>query len=204
MWAIFLPAAPWAGSGLADGGRARQKRAMTGYFRGNRRRGIHRAGQAVALFAGAIGLGAGGTYVSLRGLPAPLARLAGMAQPAAVTGADRLSARFSRCSGPARDNCVVDGDTFWFQGAKIRVADIDTPETHPPRCPYEAKLGEQATERMQALLNEGPFSLEEGDRDTDRYGRELRVVTRGGQSLGETLVREGLAREWVGYRSPWC
>lgn len=52
--------------------------------------------------------------------------------PAATS--DSHSARFSICSGSPRTNCVVDGDTFWFRGQKIRIADIDTPELSPPRC----------------------------------------------------------------------
>jgi hypothetical protein len=27
---------------------------------------------------------------------------------------------------------------------------------------------------------------------------------RGGESVGEVLVREGLAEEWQGYRRDWC
>lgn len=99
---------------------------------------------------------------------------------------------------------VVDGDTFWIGGEKVRVADIDAPETHPPRCAYEADLGARATRRLAVLLAAGPFALEPVDRDTDRYGRKLRIVTRGGQSLGGILVAEGLARPWIGHRDPWC
>lgn len=117
---------------------------------------------------------------------------------------DTLSARFGFCHTGGGTNCVVDGDTFWFQGERVRVMDIDAPETHPPRCAEEAALGTRATQRLQALMNAGPFSLESGDRDVDRYGRMLRVVTRGGQSIGEMLVAEGLAREWDGARRPWC
>jgi endonuclease YncB( thermonuclease family) len=36
---------------------------------------------------------------------------------------------------------VVDGDTFWFRGEKIRIADIDTPELSPPRCERERERG---------------------------------------------------------------
>ena len=82
--------------------------------------------------------------------------------------------------------------------------DIDTPETHPPRCPIEAALGARATQRLHQLLNDGAVDLQPVDRDTDRYGRLLRIVTRNGQSLGETLVGEGLARRWDGARHPWC
>lgn len=100
---------------------------------------------------------------------------------------------------------VVDGDTFWLNGEKIRIADIDTPETHPPRCAYEAELGARATRRLEALLREAPFELAAiGGRDEDRYGRKLRIVTRGGRSLGDMLVAEGLARTWTGRREPWC
>ena len=124
--------------------------------------------------------------------------------PSPFMGRDALSGRFGLChSGGGRD-CVVDGDTFWFGGEKIRIADIDTPETHGPRCAEEAALGAEATQRMHALLNEGPFTLESADRDTDRYGRKLRIVTRGGDSLGGVLVDEGLARWYAGGRQGWC
>lgn len=100
---------------------------------------------------------------------------------------------------------VVDGDTFWIGGDKVRIADIDTPETHPPRCADEAERGERATRRLAALLNEGPFELQPiAGRDVDRYGRKLRIVTRNGRSLGDVLVAEGLARTWTGRREPWC
>jgi len=112
--------------------------------------------------------------------------------------------RFGLCSTGSGANCVIDGDTFWNQGVKIRVADIDSPETHPPRCMREADLGRRATLRLQELLNQGPFQLETKSRDEDRYRRKLRVITRDGQSLGLLLVNEGLARGRTGKRQSWC
>jgi len=41
-------------------------------------------------------------------------------------------------------------------------------------------------------------------RGTDRFGRKLRIVTRGGASVGAVLIGEGLARRWGGARRPWC
>jgi endonuclease YncB( thermonuclease family) len=120
------------------------------------------------------------------------------------TRSDTLSADFGFCHSGGGTDCVVDGDTFWFRGEKYRIADIDTPETHGPACSAEGALGARATMRLQALLNAGAFSLERGDRDTDRYGRALRIVTRDGQSIGGQLVAEGLARRWDGARHPWC
>lgn len=111
---------------------------------------------------------------------------------------------FSLCHTGGGTDCVVDGDTIWMGGEKIRIADIDAPETHPSRCAEEARLGEAATLRLQALLNAGPVRLAAADRDTDRYGRKLRIVMRGNASIGGMLVREGFAREWTGRRQPWC
>lgn len=120
-------------------------------------------------------------------------------------GPDVLAASFSYCGGgAARISCVVDGDTFWFRGEKIRIADIDAPELSPPRCAHEARLGEAAKQRLLRLLNEGAFSLSAGFRDEDPYGRKLRTVSRNGTSLGEILVSEGLARPWTGSRRSWC
>lgn len=121
-----------------------------------------------------------------------------------ASSSDRDAARFGLCHAGGGSNCVVDGDTIYYRGVKIRIADIDTPETHQPRCPAEARLGAQATQRLHALVNAGPFTLESVDRDEDRFGRKLRVLTRGGESLGGVLVREGLARWYRGGRQPWC
>lgn len=100
---------------------------------------------------------------------------------------------------------VIDGDTFDYGGMRIRIADIDTPEVNG-RCAHETNLASRATQRMNALLAAGPFDLHPlpSGRDEDRYGRKLRIVTRGGRSLGNVLVAEGLARTWTGRREPWC
>lgn len=116
-----------------------------------------------------------------------------------------IFATYSNCHGQAKQFCVVDGDTIRFEGVKIRISDIDTPEVFSPKCRYEADLGRKATQRMQVLLNEGPVTLmRNGSRDVDRYGRKLLVVMRSEQSLGDILVTEGLARRWDGARRSWC
>lgn len=117
---------------------------------------------------------------------------------------DTLSARFALCDGPIRTNCVIDGDTFWFKGDKIRIADIDAPEISSPHCEDEKIAGEIARDRLLELLNAGSFTLQAGLRDSDRYGRKLRTVTRSNRSLGEMLVQEGLARRWNEPRRDWC
>jgi micrococcal nuclease len=118
---------------------------------------------------------------------------------------DHEAAHFTLCKGPDRITCVVDGDTIWYQGSKIRLTDINAPEVSEPQCDDELALGEKATRRLVALLNAGPFSLvADAGRDTDKYGRKLRSIRRGGKSLGAVLVSEGLAERWTGHRRDWC
>ena len=115
-----------------------------------------------------------------------------------------VRASFGYCYRGGGTNCVVDGDTFYIEGAKVRIADIDAPETHPPRCPYEAQLGNQATEKLHALLNSGAVTMTSIDRDRDIYGRLLRNVSVNGADVGEAMVSAGVAREYAGGRRPWC
>lgn len=114
------------------------------------------------------------------------------------------AAAFALCPSGPRETCVVDGDTFWLRGEKIRIADINAPETHGAACPAEQVLGDRAASRLAALLSAGDFVLVTRGRAVDRYGRQLRVVMRGGKSLGAQLVSEGLAEVWRGRRSDWC
>jgi micrococcal nuclease len=96
---------------------------------------------------------------------------------------------YVKCGKAKRISCAVDSDTFWHRGAKIRIADINMHETSRPVCAYEAGLGARATLRLTQLLNAGPFALEQQGRDVDRYGRQLRIVTRDGRS--QTCVIDG-------------
>lgn len=130
----------------------------------------------------------------------------GLAVPIATPSRNAAQAATSYpiCHTGGGTDCVVDGDTAWIGGVKVRVADIDAPETHPPRCPSEADLGDRATRRLAELLSEGPFELAAIERDQDVYGRKLRVIMRNGRSIGDQLVSEGLARSWDGRRHPWC
>lgn len=112
---------------------------------------------------------------------------------------------FTLCGKPNRQNCVVDGDTIHYDGVIIRIEGIDAPETHRFKCESERALGMRATRRLLELVNAGPFEIaRKGRRDTDKYGRKLRVLERDGSSFGDILVAEGLARRWDGARRGWC
>jgi endonuclease YncB( thermonuclease family) len=118
--------------------------------------------------------------------------------------------RFTRC-GPGRGHaCVIDGDTFKLGQRKIRIIGIDTPEVDA-QCPAEAAKAEASTAELQRLLNQGPFRMTGriGDQK-DRYGRDLRALTRirpdgTEQSIAEDMRASGLARRYLGgFRGGWC
>ncbi|MBB4956039.1 endonuclease YncB(thermonuclease family) [Agrobacterium vitis] len=137
--------------------------------------------------------------------PLPPATTLVSALPAPTVVRHRASGKFYYCGTTGLDNCVVDGDTFWFNKVKIRVADIDAPETEQAKCKAERDRGFAAKVRLRELLNAGGFAVESfGARDEDQYGRKLRVITRNGRSLGGVMVEEGLARPWTGHRMSWC
>lgn len=120
--------------------------------------------------------------------PRPVA-LVGMVRPMPLCGSGR------------RISCVVDGDTFWVSGEKVRLEGIDAPEIKGA-CAYERDLAQRATRRLSELLSGQNFALQR--RGTDRYGRTLaRAVTPIGEA-GDILVREGLARPWRGRKEQWC
>lgn len=113
-------------------------------------------------------------------------------------------AHFAYCGTTGLTNCVVDGDTFWHQGVKIHLADVDAPQTERAKCDGERRRGFDAAVRLRDLLNAGPFELRKyGDGD-ESDGGKLRVVARGGRSLGVTLVSEGLAKKPAAKPQPWC
>lgn len=117
---------------------------------------------------------------------------------------DAVRASFATCKSGGGYNCVVDGDTIYLSGQKIRIAGIDAPETHDYGCASELALGERAAARLHQLVNSGAISLSSIDRDEDKYGRKLRNVAVDGRDVGHVLVSEGLAREYGGGRRSWC
>lgn len=102
---------------------------------------------------------------------------------------------------------VVDGDTIWvavnqpggplLPGAthKIRILEIDTPETVKPNARTECG-GAAASRFANRELAVGTTVYLLGDRqDTDRYGRFLRYVwNQRGEFYNEKAVRLGYAR----------
>ncbi len=112
---------------------------------------------------------------------------------------------FPICGGGTRSNCIVDGDTLYIDGEKIRVTGFNTPELFSPQCKQEAALARRAQRRFQQLVNGGPFEIRRNAlRDRDVYGRKLRSLYRDGKPIGDQLIAEGLAHRWRGFKESWC
>ena len=101
-----------------------------------------------------------------------------------------------------RITCIVDGDTFWLEGEKMRLLGVDTPEVNGP-CATETQLADQATHLLKTLMSTRPVSIEK--HGLDRYGRRLVVLYTGGTTIGALLLDAGLAAPYGrGSRADWC
>lgn len=127
-----------------------------------------------------------------------------------ATDPERVAETFTRCGRGRGHACVIDGDTFKLGSRKIRIIGIDTPEV-AGRCAEETRLAEAATAELLALLNQGPFTMTGRiDDATDRYGRDLRALTRiradgSVQSIAASMQDSGHARRYAGsLRGGWC
>jgi micrococcal nuclease len=122
-----------------------------------------------------------------------------------VVALSSIGKPFTLCRMSIAKDCVIDGDTIELEGERVRMIDYDSPEIFSPKCASEAARGERARLRLLELLNSGAVEVQvSGARDEDVYGRKLRLVLVDGRSVGDTLIREGLAWPWEGRRHVWC
>ena len=103
---------------------------------------------------------------------------------------------------------IIDGDTVALPGGeRIRLLDIDAPESFRSACEAELVAGLKAKERLAGLLRGQDVTIERGGRDV--YRRTLaRLFTEDGD-VGEILLLEGLALPYVPGRKAqrtarWC
>jgi micrococcal nuclease len=102
---------------------------------------------------------------------------------------------------------VVDGDTLWLSGRKLRLKGFDTPETETHICggQREVDLGNKATARLIQLLNNGDWTVEyHGKESNAPKARELVTIRIAGRDVGQILTDEHLARVWPDGAEWWC
>jgi micrococcal nuclease len=106
-----------------------------------------------------------------------------------------------------RNVVIIDGDTIAIGPERIRLLDVDMPETSRPRCDAELAAGLRAKERLAQLLRRGPAEIERHGQD--RFGRTLarigimRVTPADTGDVGYILIREGHALRWRPGRQAW-
>jgi micrococcal nuclease len=96
---------------------------------------------------------------------------------------------------------VVDGDTIELDdGRKVRLLNMDTPETVKPSTPVQC-YGKEASDFSKKVLTDKVVQLVSDKDPNDRYGRSLRMVYLQGkdtskveESYNAELVRNGFAR----------
>lgn len=121
-----------------------------------------------------------------------------------------------------RDVYVIDGDTIRVRGETFRLAGFDAPEIgSTARCESEVEKGYEAKAALVDLVHSGkPLTLQriacscppsslEGSQFCN-YGRRCGTLRAGGEDVGKTLIRAGLAKEYpyrwdrVPPKPEWC
>ena len=115
--------------------------------------------------------------------------------------AARDAARFRQCYNGGI-NCVLDGDTIYFERQKVDIAGIEAPAIQDAACGEEKLHGIDAAVRLADLLNSGTVTV--GDPFSDQYGRAVRNVTVNGKDVGKSMLSARLAKEYIGEKRDWC
>ena len=95
---------------------------------------------------------------------------------------------------------VIDGDTIWIDGTKIRLHGIDAPEANQ-KCSKkngrEYRCGVASTQALRALIGSKPVICK--GTTFDRYNRMIAVCYSGTVNLNAELVRKGWALAYRRY-----
>lgn len=110
---------------------------------------------------------------------------------------------------PAR-TAIIDGDSIAVGAERMRIMNIDAPETRAARCEAELIKGLAAKARLAEIIRAGGVTVDRCEPDTgrchDRYGRALvNLTTPAGADIGHVLIAEGHALHWApGHRAKWA
>ena len=110
---------------------------------------------------------------------------------------------------------VIDGDTVKVDASadmppelasvRVRLRDVDVPETRRPKCESERRAGEAATAFVKRRIAEAGRVLVRNPAWGKWGGRVIACLILDGQSLSETLIAAGHGRSYDGgKRAGWC
>ena len=111
-------------------------------------------------------------------------------------------AQFGQCYNSDPTKCVVDGDTIYFNNARVQIAGIEAPSIQDAACAAESSRGIDAAMRLQGLLNRGKVTV--GPTFTDEYGRSVSKVLVDGDDVADKMLSTSAAREYTGEKQKWC
>ena len=110
------------------------------------------------------------------------------------------------CAQPVR---VIDGDTIEvcnLNGTeRIRIANLDAPESYRPSCAKEKLAGIQAKQAAIQFFMRPSVDLDIQRRSTDRYGRSIADVSVNGKDFRQHMIAEGHGVQWqFNEKHDWC
>lgn len=102
---------------------------------------------------------------------------------------------------------VVDGDTVWFRGERLRLLVIDAPEISAPRCAAEYAAGIEARNALSDFIFGRLVTVHYSGR-RDVYARPLVRLSVDGQDAGSHMLSRNLAVRYAWGKSVskiyWC
>lgn len=108
--------------------------------------------------------------------------------------------------GEVRNNCIVDGDTFWLQGEKYRLFSVDTPEKFLlSKCKIEHAKSLEATNFLVGIFTNSVLRHEKIGLDV--YDRILVKTYADKKSVAKIIIESGLGVEYKSEnrdRDIWC
>ncbi|WP_090525225.1 thermonuclease family protein [Paracoccus isoporae] len=100
---------------------------------------------------------------------------------------------------------VVDGDTIRWQGQRIRLQGLDSPELFSPQCQAELAAARAARDALRERLAAAQRAELRIAPELDRYGRGLARLALDGEDVARAMIRAGHARRYEGGARPgWC
>jgi endonuclease YncB( thermonuclease family) len=126
---------------------------------------------------------------------------------AALSLSRPVPCRWRQCRNLRRAPCRHHRRGHDSQGTeRVRLLNVDAPESFRPRCEAELIAGLKAKERLAQLVRAGSVRIDR--QGQDRYRRTLARLNVGlsdnkSRDVSEILIKEGLALPWRDGRTAW-
>lgn len=110
--------------------------------------------------------------------------------------------RFGQCYNAYGPNCVLTGNSLYFDGDKVQIAGLEVPAITGAKCAEERRRGIDSALRLAELLNGGNVTSSGPYRDS--YGRTVRKLFVNGDDVAGKMINDDLGRRYDGGNQDWC